>query len=300
MTVGIERLRWPRTSRVLGSWPGWTRPKLLRRVLLYAALVGLSLVFMLPLLWMVTTSLQEQGQVFQYPPRWVPDPWRWDNYVEAARRAPLWRWLWNTALITVLTTLGDVLTASMVGFGFARLRFPGRNVLFVVLLCTMMLPPVITLVPRFLLFRSFGWNDTFYPLIVPSFFGTGAFNIFLVRQYYLTIPLDLDEAAKIDGASSWRIWWNVLMPLSTPVLIAVGIFSFVQHWNEFLDPLIFLQSEGLKTLSLGLRAFINPGDASYHLTMAASMWLIAPIIVIFFLGQRHFIQGATMSGITGR
>ena len=249
---------------------------------------------------MVTTSLKEQGQVFQVPPVWIPDPFRWDNYPEATRRAPLWLWLYNTATITVLATVGNVITASMVGFGFARLRFPGRDALFIVLLSTMMLPPVVTLVPKFIMFRTIGWNDTFYPLIVPSFFGVSAFNIFLVRQYYLTIPLDLDEAARIDGASNWRVWWNVLVPLSMPVLVAVAIFSFVQHWNEFLDALVFLHSEQMKTLSLGLRAFINPNDASWHITMAASMWLIVPMIVIFFIGQRHFIQGAAMSGITGQ
>jgi multiple sugar transport system permease protein len=282
------------------STRGFSARKLGRGILVYAVLVLLSLIFTLPLLWMVTTSLKEQGQVFQVPPVWIPDPFRWDNYPEAIRRAPLWLWLYNTAMITVLATIGNVITASMVGFGFARLRFPGRDVLFVLMLSTMMLPPVVTLVPKFIMFRTIGWNDTFYPLIVPAFLGTSAFNIFLVRQYYLTIPLDLDEAARIDGASNWQVWWRILVPISMPVLVAVAIFSFVQHWNEFLDALVFLHSEHMKTLSLGLRAFINPNDASWHITMAASMWLIVPMIVIFFIGQRHFIQGAAMSGITGR
>lgn len=283
-----------------GSGPSLSTRRLVGNALTYTVLTLLSLIFTLPLLWMVTTSLKEQGQVFHVPPVWIPDPFRWDNYPEATRRAPLWLWLHNTATITVLATVGNVLTASMVGFGFARLRFPGRDVLFILLLSTMMLPPVVTLVPKFIMFRTIGWNDTFYPLIVPSFFGVSAFNIFLVRQYYLTIPLDMDEAARIDGASNWQVWWQILVPLSTPVLVAVAIFSFVQHWNEFLDPLVFLHSEQMKTLSLGLRAFINPNDASWHITMAASMWLIVPMIAIFFIGQRHFIQGAAMSGITGR
>jgi multiple sugar transport system permease protein len=283
-----------------GRRTGLSPSRLIGKGLTYAILVLLSVIFTLPLLWMVTTSLKEQGQVFQVPPVWLPDPVRWDNYQEAAHRAPLWLWLRNTSTITLLATVGNIITASMVGFGFARLRFPGRETLFVLLLSTMMLPPVVTLVPKFIMFRMVGWNDTFLPLIVPSFFGVNAFNIFLVRQYYLTIPLDLDEAARIDGASSWQVWWRILVPISTPVLVAVGIFSFVQHWNEFLDALVFLQSERMKTLSLGLRAFVNPNDASWHITMAASMWLIVPMIVIFFIGQRHFIQGAAMSGITGR
>jgi multiple sugar transport system permease protein len=297
MTAG--QIATGRTQSGISS-PRLTPTKVLRSVSIYAVLVVLGLIFTLPLLWMVTTSLKEQGQVFQVPPVWIPDPVRWDNYQEATRRAPLWLWLRNTATITVLATIGNIVTASMVGFGFARLRFPGRDALFILLLSTMMLPPVVTLVPKFIMFRMVGWNDTFYPLIVPSFFGVNAFNIFLVRQYYLTIPLDLDEAARIDGASNWRVWLSILVPISAPVLVAVGIFSFVQHWNEFLDALVFLQSEQMKTLSLGLRAFINPNDASWHITMAASMWLIVPMIAIFFLGQRHFIQGAAMSGITGR
>jgi multiple sugar transport system permease protein len=248
---------------------------------------------------MVTTSFKQQGQVFANPPVWIPNPWMWENYPEAARRATLWLWLRNTAVITLLATTGNILVSSMVGFGFARIRFPGREVLFVVLLSTMMLPHQVTLIPRFVMFRELGWIDTFLPFIVPAWFGGGAYNIFLVRQYYLTLPLDLDEAAKIDGASHWRIWWNILMPLCYPVLIAIGIFSFVHYWNDFLDPLIFLAQEQLKTLSLGLRAFINPYDASWHITMAASMWLIVPMVTIFFLGQRYFIEGVTLTGIKG-
>lgn len=276
------------------------RPKVLQKVGVYAALVVLSAIFLIPLAWMLTTSFKQQGQVFANPPVWVPDPWMWENYPDAAKRAPLWLWLRNTATITILATGGNVLISSMVAFGFARIRFPGREPLFILMLSTMMLPPIVTLIPRFLLFKNLGWTDTFLPFIVPAWLGGGAYNIFLVRQYYMTLPLDLDEAAKIDGASNWKVWWNIVMPLSYPVLIAIGIFSFVAHWNEFLEPLIFLSSESLKTLSLGLRAFISPNDASYHVTMAASMWLTMPMMAVFFLGQRYFIKGVAMTGITGR
>jgi len=276
--------------------PAW----LLRRAIVYGALILLSAIFLIPLAWMVTTSFKQQGQVFANPPVWLPDPWMIENYPEAARRAPLWLWLRNTTLITILATTGNVLVSSMVGFGFARIRFPGRGPLFVLLLSTMMLPPIVTLIPRFLLFKELGWTDTFLPLILPSWFGGGAYNVFLVRQFYLQLPLDLDEAAKIDGASNWRVWWNIVMPLSAPVLVAIGIFSFVAHWNEFLEALIFLNSESLKTLSLGLRAFLAPTDASWHITMAASMWLVGPMMAVFFLGQRYFIKGVAMTGIAGR
>jgi multiple sugar transport system permease protein len=203
-------------------------------------------------------------------------------------------------MIAVLALAGTLLSSSLVAFGFARLRFPGRRVLFILLLSTMMLPDVVTLVPQFVLFRSIGWVDTFLPLIVPSFLGGGAFNIFLVRQFYLTIPRDFDEAARLDGASNLRIWWHIILPLSRPVLVAVGIFSFVYHWNDFLLPLIYLQSEGNKTLALGLRAFISPTDASWNISMAASMFLVIPVLIVFFVAQRQFIRGVVMTGIQGR
>lgn len=270
------------------------------RVLLYLVMIVLSLVFLIPLAWLLTTSLKAQGEVFAYPPVWIPEEWQWSNFQEAVDRAPLWTWLKNTVMVTFLAVIGTVLSSSLVAYGFARLEFPGRNILFILLLSTMMLPDVILLVPSFILFRELGWIDTLYPLIVPSFFGGGAFNIFLVRQFYLTIPRDFDDAARIDGASNWQIWWQILLPLSAPVLTAVAIFSFVFHWNDFLGPLIYLQSEQNKTLALGLRAFISPTDASWNVSMAASLFLVLPVLVIFFVGQRFFIRGVAMTGITGR
>ena len=270
------------------------------RTIQYAVMIALSAIFLIPLVWMISSSLKEQGQVFAYPPAWIPNPVMWSNYPEALQRAPLLLWLRNTGFITGMAIVGNVITSSMVAFGFARLRFPGRGPLFVLLLSTMMLPEVVTLIPRFIMFKSIGWVDTFWPLTLPAFFGGGAYNIFLVRQFYLTIPTDFDEAARLDGASNWQIWWRILVPLSTPVLIAVSIFSFVAHWNDFLHPLIYLFSEEKKTLALGLRAFINPMDASWHISMAASMFLVVPIILLFFFGQRYFIRGVTMTGIAGR
>jgi multiple sugar transport system permease protein len=272
----------------------------LTRTLQYLVMIVLSAIFLIPFVWLVSTSLKEQGQVFAYPPVWIPDPIMWSNYAEALRRAPLLLWLRNTAFITAMTIIGNVVTSSIVAFGFARLRFPGRNVLFVLLLSTMMLPDIVMLIPRFIMFRTINWTDSFLPLIVPAFFGGGAYNVFLVRQFYLTIPTDFDEAARLDGASNWAIWRRILVPLSTPVLIAVAIFSFVFHWNDFMNPLIYLFSEDKKTLALGLRAFINPMDASWHISMAASMFLVIPILLIFFFGQRFFIRGVVMTGIAGR
>jgi multiple sugar transport system permease protein len=272
----------------------------LRKILLYLAMTCLSALFLLPLFWLVTTSLKEQAAVFAYPPVWIPHPLRWSNYADAIDRAPLLRWLLNTSIVTGLAVFGNVLSSSLVAYGFARLRFPGRSFLFILLLSTMMLPDVVLLVPQFILFRQLGWVDSLLPLFVPSFFGGGAFNIFLVRQFYLTIPRDFDEAARLDGASNWQIWRQIMLPLSAPVLTAVAIFSFVFHWNDFMGPLIYLQSEDTKTLALGLRAFISPTDASWNISMAASMFLVIPVLVVFFLGQRYFIRGVAMTGITGR
>jgi multiple sugar transport system permease protein len=271
-----------------------------RRAIQYIVMIILSVVFMIPLIWLVSTSLKEQGQVFAHPPIWIPKPIMWSNYPEALERAPLLRWLGNTATITALAIAGNVISSSMVAFGFARLRFPGRDGLFILLLSTMMLPHVVTLIPRFIMFRSLGWLDSFLPMVVPPFFGGGAYNIFLVRQFYLTIPLDFDEAARIDGASNWTIWRRILVPLSMPALTAIAIFSFVYYWNDFMQPLIYLFTEEKKTLALGLRAFVNPYDASWHISMAASMFLVIPVMILFFFGQRYFIKGVVMTGIQGR
>lgn len=278
----------------------WRIRKPGERVVLYVALITLSFIFLMPLVWLVTTSLKTQGEVFAQPPVWIPESWRWSNYAEALERAPLWTWLRNTTIVAVLAVLGNVITSSLVAYGFARLDFPFKGPLFILLLSTMMLPDVILLVPQFILFRELGWIDTLLPLVVPTFFGGGAFNIFLVRQFYLTIPRDFDDAARLDGASNWQIWRQILLPLSAPALTAVAIFSFVHHWNDFMGPLIYLQSENNKTLALGLRAFVSPTDASWNISMAASMFLVVPILVIFFFGQRYFIRGVAMTGITGR
>jgi ABC-type glycerol-3-phosphate transport system permease component len=263
-------------------------------------MTGLSILYLVPLLWMLSTSLKLQGQVFAYPPIWIPNPIMWQNYMEVLQVAPLLRWLSNTVIVTVTATIGVLLSSSFVGFGFARLRFPGRDLLFSLLLATMMLPNIVTQIPRFILFRRIGWVDTFLPLVVPAYFGGGGYSIFLVRQFYRTIPTDFDDAARIDGASNFGIWARIMLPLNAPVLTAVGIFTFVFNWNNFIGPLIYIWSEEKKTLALGLRAFVDPYLASYHLNMAAALYLTIPMVVIFFFGQRYFLKGVVMTGITGR
>lgn len=275
--------------------------RVVRRAALYAVAAVLVAIFMGPFLWSLGSSLKTAREMTFYPPTLLPAAPRFQNYADVFGnpKVPMALFALNSIQVALLSVVGQVLSATVVAYGFSRFRFPYRNVLFVLLLSTLVMPREVLLIPNFLLFRYLGLFNTLTPLWLPSFFG-GAFNVFLLRQFLMTLPPDLDEAAKIDGASNWRIWWNILMPLSYPVLVAIGIFSFVNHWNDVIDPLLFLSQEGLKTLSLGLRAFISPNDASYHITMAASMWLVVPMMLVFFVGQRYFIRGVAMSGITGR
>jgi len=254
---------------------------------------------MIPLAWLISTSLKGRGLEFVFPPQWIPDPIVWRNYWEALTILPFHLFLRNTLFITIAATTGSLLSASMVAFGFARIRFPGRDFLFAVLLSTMMLPYVVTLIPTFLLFKFLHWLDTFLPLTVPAFFGD-AFFIFLVRQFYMTIPIELDEAARIDGASYFRIWWSLMVPLSKPVLATVAIFSFIWNWNDFMGPLIFINSLENRTLALGLASFRSMHTARWNLLMAASTVMLIPVLIVFFTAQRYFIQGIVTSGLAGR
>jgi ABC-type glycerol-3-phosphate transport system permease component len=247
--------------------------------------------------------LKPIDELYTFPPTFVPQNPRWINYKEVFTLAPFGRFLINTTIVTLLAVVGQTLSAAAVAFGFSRFRFPGRNFLFGLVLATMMLPWHVTIVPTFLLFRELGWLNTLLPLIVPSFFGGGAFYIFLLRQFFLTIPRDLDEAAYMDGASSWRVFWSVLMPLSKTALATAAIFSFIEHWNEFIGPLIFLNSERWYTVSIGLRYFIAEpfsGDEPREaLLMAASLIVALPPLLIFFLAQKYFVQGIATTGSKG-
>ncbi|MBI2939630.1 MAG: carbohydrate ABC transporter permease [Chloroflexi bacterium] len=254
----------------------------------------------MPYFWLVSTSFKEIGKEFLYPPQWIPDPFVWRNYVEMWNLLPFARWFLNTAIIVALNLIGATLSATMAGYAFAKLRFPGRNVWFAICLATMMMPGIVVLIPQFILYRTLGWVGTNLPLWVPSFFGGSAFAIFLSRQFFMTIPYELDEAARIDGASSYRIWWSILMPLSGPVVAALGILLFQSHWNEFLGPLIYLPDRINMTLSVGLRTMLGLYSTRWNLLMAASVAMTLPIIVIFFAAQRHFIRGIVTTGLSGR
>jgi multiple sugar transport system permease protein len=253
-----------------------------------------------PLVWLLSTSLKLEGREFVVPPQWIPDPVVWSNYPIAMTTLPFGLYLWNTLIVTVGTLTGTLLTGSMAAFAFARLRFPGRGILFILLLSTLMLPQAVTLIPKFITFRYLGWINTLNPLWIPWWFGGGAFNVFLLRQFLMTLPHELDEAARIDGASNWRIYWSVLMPLCRPALITVAIFSFIHSWNDFLEPLIYLHDAKLRTLALGLRGFQDLYATQWTLMMAASAVIIAPVLVLFFICQRYFIRGIHLTGLAGR
>lgn len=258
-------------------------------------LPGLVLV-LIPLVWTVSTSLSELGAVFQWPIRWIPNPVRWQNYPEAMSIQPFGRYFLNTTYITVVTVICQLLSSSLVAFAFARLRWRGRDQLFVVVLATMMLPNQVTLIPQFIIFSRLGWINTYLPLTVPALFGA-PFYIFLLRQFYMSIPLELDDAAKIDGASPFQIYSRLLLPMSTPALAAVAIFQFQHAWNLFLEPLLYLHSNDKWVLSLGLRNFIGEYIQWWNLMMAASVIVMLPVLVLFFVGQRYFIQGVVFTGL---
>jgi ABC-type glycerol-3-phosphate transport system permease component len=256
----------------------------------------------IPMAWMVSTSLKKSGQEWVFPPVWIPDPIWWRNYLEMvnALPVPFYVYVGNTFLITLLATLGTVVTSSLAAFAFARLRFPARNFMFLLVISTMMLPGAVTLIPRFLIFRSLGWLDTFLPLIVPYWLGGTAFSIFLLRQFFLSLPRELDEAARLDGASSLQILLRVVLPLSGPALATVVIFQVWGHWNEFLDPLIYINSMDKYTIALALRNFQNVRSQRINYLMAMSLIQVLPILLLFFSAQRYFIRGIHLSGLSGR
>ena len=277
------------------------------RYFLLLIIAGLTSI---PLFWMLSTSVKESGKEFLVPPEWVPIPIIWRNYIDLWEVTDLHLYGINSIMVALLATLGTVVTCSIVAFGFARIDFPGKTVLFFLLISTLMLPSIVTLVPTFVLFRVLSWNDTPMALIVPWWFGGGAFGaafyVFLMRQFMLQLPRELDEAALADGASYFRIYWNILLPLSGPALATSAIFSIVHHWNDFLHPLIFLASDRWRTLALHLRYFLydeaqqSPGEDRWNMLMASGVVMLIPILALFFSAQKYFVRGIALTGLAGR
>ncbi|MGQ9628929.1 MAG: carbohydrate ABC transporter permease [bacterium] len=272
----------------------------LGRVVLYIVILAGAFLVSLPFLFMISTSLKTNEQVFAWPIQWIPRPVVWRNYIEAwVGFVPFTVFLKNSLIVSLGCVVGVILSASVVAFSFARLRWFGRDFFFILTLSTIMLPFYAVMIPRFILFKYLGWINTFYPLIVPWFFGGGPFNIFLLRQFFMTIPLELDDAAKIDGCGTFGIFWRIIMPLSKPALTAVAILHFVFEWKDFVGPLIFINEKPKFTLSLGLALFRTESEVYWNMLMAASVLVMLPPMIIYFFAQRYFIQGIVVTGLKG-
>ena len=269
-----------------------------RRWLVLALLWGVAILFLIPLLWMLSSSLKPTYQIFETPPRWIPNPPRWENYSEALTTLPFALYIRNTAVITLITIVGHLLSCTLIAYAFARLRAPGRDALFVVMLATMMLPYPVTMTPLYVIFNRLGWINTILPLTAPAFFGS-AFYIFLMRQFFMTIPRDFEDAARIDGANTLQIIGRIMAPMAMPALATVTIFTFQATWNDFLAPLIYLQRPELYTVTLGLQFFRSTYTTNWAYLMAASLVTTLPVIVVFFAAQRYFIEGITLTGVKG-
>jgi len=268
----------------------------------HAVLLCLSALFGFPYLWTLSTSLKPEQQLFAYPPQLLPQPFTWQNYVALFQNFPFARYLLNSSIITGLSVLGAVVSCSMVAYSFARLRWPGRDIMFILTLGTMMLPYQVIMVPLYLIFRRLGWVDTWYPLWVPAWFGV-PFFIFLLRQFFLTLPHEIEDAAKVDGAGYIRTFVLIVLPLMRPALITVAIFAFMGSWNDFVGPLIYVHSNNLLPVSLGLQ-YINSsgaymGQQFYAVLMAGAFCSIIPMVILFLLLQRYFVRGIVMTGLKG-
>lgn len=264
-------------------------------ILAYLLLIVGALTMIIPFLWMISTSFKTLEQVYIFPPKWIPQPFIGENYIEVLRRTPFLRYFYNTLVVTIFVIIGRIITCSMGAYAFARLKFPGRDILFMIYISTMMIPMQITLIPTFILMRYVRLIDTLYSLILPGMFS--AFGTFLLRQFFLTIPVELEEAAIIDGANKWTIFTRIILPLTKPALTTLVIFTTLGTWNEFMQPLIFLQSQEHYTLSLGLSFFKGMYGTEWPQLMAATLLSILPLILIFIIGQRYFIEGIALSGL---
>ncbi|SJX68684.1 Predicted rhamnose oligosaccharide ABC transport system, permease component [Enterococcus faecium] len=266
-----------------------------KKMLSYVLMTVIGIILLIPLLWMVFTSLKPMEEIVRYPPTFFPEKIVWENYLDTIAAFSFWRYARNTLFITVLVVIGNVLSNSFIAYGFAKLDFPGKKLMFALVLSTMMIPGFVTMIPQYVLFSKIGWVGTYLPLIVPSFFGN-AFNIFLMRQFYLSINNELIEAAEIDGANHLYIWSHLMLPLTKPALITIAINSFNAAWNDFLGPLLYIQDQEKYTLQIGLQVFQNQATTQWNYLMAGATLVLIPTILLFFFAQRYFIEGMDLTG----
>jgi multiple sugar transport system permease protein len=285
----ITTLSWWQTRQFQGN---------VRHFFTYVFLIVAGAFFAMPFLWMLSTSVKPDTEIFLIPPQWIPSQLIWENYPKAINYIPFFLYMRNTLFITVMASLGILISTPPVAYSFSHIPWPGRNVVFILVLATMMLPYQVTMIPVYIVFKNLGWVGTFYPMWVPAFFSH-AFSIFLLRQFFMTIPQELGDAGRIDGASEFTIFLRIILPLSKPALSTIVLFQFMNSWNDFLTPLIYLRQESMYTMSLGLQQFTSLHGLEWSLLMAASLMFAAPIIIIFFLAQSFFIEGISMTGIKG-
>ena len=274
--------------------------KKIKNMLVYILVIIVAALVALPFIWMVVSAFKSQRELFAYPPTFFPTEWKWENFTVAASRGSIsfWAMFLNSMKIAVPSTLFNVIFSSLAGYAFARLRFPGRDKIFMCFLAAMMVPFVITLIPRFLLFRDLGFYDTYVPLIVPAMFGT-PFSIFLTRQFFMTLPKELEEAAIVDGCSHVRIWWQIFMPLCKPIISTLTVFQFQSSYNDFMGPIIYIATDAKFTVQMGLSSFRNSFTSRYDLIMAGSILALIPIIILFVCCQKYIVRGIAMSGMKG-
>jgi multiple sugar transport system permease protein len=281
---------------------GWRasrqRQSRLVRWFAYAVCTVIGFMYVFPFYWMIITALKTDQQIFQWPPSLIPPTPQWQNIIESTRYIPFWLYMKNTFVICLVAVTGTLISCTLIAYGFARIRWPGRDIAFLIYLSTIMLPSQVTMIPLYIIFRKLGWIGTIAPLVVPTFFGS-VFYVFLLRQFLMTIPLELSDAATIDGASEVGILWHIMLPLIKPALAAVALFTFLGTYRDFLTPLIYLTEQSQWTISLGLQMFKNMYGLQWQLMMAASALTMIPTVVLFFLTQRTFIEGITMTGIKG-
>ncbi len=273
------------------------------RLATHVVMLAIAVIMLLPLVFMISTSLKTPEQVSAYPPQWIPSPFVWKNYADAwqlrsIRRVTMGTWLLNTAKVASLDTMGSLFLCSLAAYAFARLRFPGKGIAFSALLATLMIPYTVRVVPLYALFKNLHWINTHLPLIVPPMM-TNVFGIFLLRQFFMTLPVELDEAAWVDGSSNFRVYAQILMPLSKPALATLGLFTFRTAWNSFLPPLIFVNSPAKQLITVGITLFRYEFNVQWELLMAGSSIAVIPMLIIFILAQQYFVQGISLTGIKG-
>ena len=269
--------------------------KISKKIFLHLVIYSLALIVIAPFIWMILTSFKDMSEIYVYPPKWLPEKFNFDNYVKAFTAAPFGRYYFNSLVVAFAVTLGQLITCSMAAFAFARLRFKGRDVLFYVFLGTMMIPYNVTMIPSFMVLYWLGWIDTYYALIVPGL--ASAFGTFLLRQFFMTIPRELEEAAYIDGASRFQVLRKIIVPLAKPALATLAIFTFMGVFNDFIWALIVINSEQMQTVQLGLAIFRDRYLTEWDLLMAGSVTAVLPILIVFFFAQKYFIKGITLSGL---